>query len=186
MKNHNGFRRNRFTTCLYMESYYEYKQRIPSQYYCWKIFPRHLIPYSQERVSKYYYCPLRNYSCFKKKNTRAAIRRQRFLRPWRWNLARRYISTLFVYTLPRIRTSNVHKSHKRKWFHNKKKCKKQTIFLRNWCCIAALWRNETVKLFFIKYKTLFFITRKVEIGCKCERDEGRKHRLVVDCYIDFS
>ena len=44
---------------------------------------------------------------------------------------------------------------------------------------------------FFKKKLLFFITRKVEIGCKYEREREREretdrlgHRLMEDCYID--
>ena len=33
-----------------------------------------------------------------------------------WRLARRYISIIFFYTLPRSCTSNMHKSNKMKWF----------------------------------------------------------------------
>ena len=41
------------------------------------------------------------------------------------------ISTIFVYTLPRGYTLNIHRSKKRKWFYIKKG-KKQMISLRNY------------------------------------------------------
>ena len=46
--------------------------------------------------------------------------RKWFFQHSRWSLAKRYISTIFVYTLSRLCTSNVHESNKRKWFHIKK------------------------------------------------------------------
>ena len=46
------------------------------------------------------------------------------------NLKRQYISTIFVYTLPRLCTLNIHKSKKRDGFTLKKK--KQTVFLKNY------------------------------------------------------
>ena len=45
----------------------------------------------------------------------------RFFCHWCWSLAREYISTIFVYTQPRLSTLNVHRSN---WFHIEK-AKKQ-------------------------------------------------------------
>ena len=44
----------------------------------------------------------------------------RLLQDCRWTLARRYICVVFIDTQPKIHTSNVHRSNKRKWFHIKK------------------------------------------------------------------
>ena len=44
----------------------------------------------------------------------------RLLRHYRWNLAMRYISTIYVYHLPRLRSRNVNRPNKRKWFLIKK------------------------------------------------------------------
>ena len=46
----------------------------------------------------------------------------------RWSLSRRYIGTIFVNNLPRLRTTNFNKSYKRKWFHTKKKKKTQETY----------------------------------------------------------
>ena len=46
--------------------------------------------------------------------------RHRFLRHCRRSLARRYISIIFVYTLPRLRTSNVNRTNKRNGFRLRK------------------------------------------------------------------
>ena len=52
------------------------------------------------------------------KNTKAMVRstdkRQILLRHCCWILARRYINTIFAYTLPRLQTLNIHRSNKRK------------------------------------------------------------------------
>ena len=40
------------------------------------------------------------------------------------SLAKRYIYTIFVYTLPRLHTLNVNRSKERKWFYTKKKALK--------------------------------------------------------------
>ena len=42
-------------------------------------------------------------------------RRQRLLRHCCWSFARGYITTIFVYNLSRLRTSNVDRANKRKW-----------------------------------------------------------------------
>ena len=47
-----------------------------------------------------------------------------------WSLARWYISTIYVYNLPRLWTMNINRSNKSKWFHIKKD-KKQTTSHRN-------------------------------------------------------
>ena len=57
--------------------------------------------------------------------------RHRLLRHSHRSLARRYISTIFIYTPLRLRTSNIHWSNKRKWFHIYKG-KKQMISHRNY------------------------------------------------------
>ena len=43
------------------------------------------------------------------------------------SFARRQISTIFVYTLPRLCISNIHRSNKRKWFHMKKARSRQYL-----------------------------------------------------------
>ena len=82
-----------------------------------------------------------------------------------WSSARRYISTIYVYNLPRLRTSNFDRSNRRKWLYTKKG-KKQTIpsrkllrtqlcnmtkrFLQihqpklNPCCIVQSRQHETL------------------------------------------
>ena len=44
-----------------------------------------------------------------------------------WSLAKRCISTKFVYTLHRLRTSSIHRANERNWFHIKRG-KKSSIF----------------------------------------------------------
>ena len=39
----------------------------------------------------------------------------------RWSLARRYISTISIYNLPRLRSTSVNRSYKRKWPLTKKR-----------------------------------------------------------------
>ena len=41
------------------------------------------------------------------------------------------------------------------------------LYTRFYCCIAVM--NEWKTILLIKFKSLFFITWKVKIGCKCER-----------------
>ena len=48
-----------------------------------------------------------------------------------WSLARRYISTIYVYNLHRLCTLNVDRSNQRKWFYTKK-AKRQTTSCRNY------------------------------------------------------
>ena len=55
-----------------------------------------------------------------------------------WSLLRRYISIIFVYDMPRSRTSNV----KRKWIHNKKKRKGARRRRHS----ADLWQMQTTQL----------------------------------------
>ena len=45
----------------------------------------------------------------------------RFLQHCCWISTRRYISIIFVYNLPRLRSSSVDRSNERKWFYAKKK-----------------------------------------------------------------
>ena len=55
--------------------------------------------------------------------------------------ARRYINTIFVNILPRLCTSSIHRSNKRKWFQIEKG-KKQSISHRNYNkCRLCRWRN---------------------------------------------
>ena len=49
--------------------------------------------------------------------------RDRLLQHCHWCLTRRYISTIFVYTLPWLRASDADRSNKRKWHNAKKKAK---------------------------------------------------------------
>ena len=56
--------------------------------------------------------------------------RHRFLRHSCWSSVRRYISAIAFSNLPRLRTSNVDRSNKRKWFYTKKG-QKQTISRKN-------------------------------------------------------
>ena len=52
----------------------------------------------------------------------------RLLRHCCWSLARRYTSTIFTYTQPRLHNSNINKSNKRKWFHIKTKNARNRIY----------------------------------------------------------
>ena len=62
-----------------------------------------------------------------------------------WCFSRRYISTIYVYNLPRLCTLNTNKSNKRKWFHIKKG-KKQTISHWNYdWCRQCRWSNTSHK-----------------------------------------
>ena len=56
-----------------------------------------------------------------------------------WVLQRDTIALCFVYTLPRLHSSNIHRSNKRKWFHIKK-AKKQTI-----SCRLHRWPSSSCK-----------------------------------------
>ena len=47
-----------------------------------------------------------------------------------WRLAKRYISTIFVYTLYRLCTLNIHQPCERTWFHIKKKQQVDNILLK--------------------------------------------------------
>ena len=56
------------------------------------------------------------------KNTKAKVRlpddNTNF---FEWSLSARYISTIYIYNLARLRTTNVHRTNKRKQFHIKKR-----------------------------------------------------------------
>ena len=57
----------------------------------------------------------------------------------------KYISTIFVYTLPGLCTLNIHKFNKRKWFYIKK-AKKQMISSRNYDrCRLCRWCSTSCK-----------------------------------------
>ena len=95
-----------------------------------KISPRHLIPYTKERWSKYYKernCyPQRNYyhcnGVLQKYESNGLLTRWWIWLLWHccWSLARKYINTIYVYNLSRLCTININWSHKRKWCHIKK------------------------------------------------------------------
>ena len=53
--------------------------------------------------------------------------RDRLLRHCCWSSTTGYISTVSIYNLLRLHSSNVDRSNKRKWLYSKRKSKKQTI-----------------------------------------------------------
>ena len=62
-----------------------------------------------------------------------------------WSFAKRYISTIFVYNLPKLWTLNVSRSNKRKWLYTKKG-KKQMISCRNYNRLRLCrWFNTSCK-----------------------------------------
>ena len=43
-------------------------------------------------------------------------------------------------------------------------------------------KEETITHFFKKYNYLFFISQKVKIGFKCEKDRNKRLRMTEDSY----
>ena len=58
-----------------------------------------------------------NYQCW---SIRSELAYANLLRLCRWRFAKRYITTVYIFNLPRLRTTIVIRSNKRKWFHIKK------------------------------------------------------------------
>ena len=56
----------------------------------------------------------------------------RLLRRCRWSLTKTYISTIFVYNLTRLCTTNINRSYKRRWFHILKKANNRLYPRRNY------------------------------------------------------
>ena len=52
-----------------------------------------------------------------KVKSRSPNRNNKILQHCWWSFARMYISTIFVYNRPRLRTLNVYRSNKRKWLY---------------------------------------------------------------------
>ena len=65
----------------------------------------------------------------------------RLFRHCQWSFSRRYISAIYVYDLPRLRSTNFNRSNKRKWFHSKKSQEADGIPLK-------LWKTHTAKMIF--------------------------------------
>ena len=57
------------------------------------------------------------------------------------SFARRYISTIFVYDMPRLHISNADRSNKRKLLYTKKR-NKQTIYCRNFNITNADYADD--------------------------------------------
>ena len=68
---------------------------------------------------------------FTKNKSNGSLTWLRYRLPWHCHrcFSRIYNTTIFVYTLPRLNISIVHRSAKKKWFHMEKG-NKQTIFIK--------------------------------------------------------
>ena len=125
-------------------------QEILRQHCCLKIFPRHLIQYTEEGWNKYYQhiVSQRNYydyyDALQKQESNVSLTWGRYilLHYCHWSLGKRYIHTIYVYNLF---TLNVNRSNKQKWFHTKKK-KQQIISCRNFdTCRLCRWSSASHK-----------------------------------------
>ena len=135
------------TDSHYVKSSKEYGQGISRKHDYWYISLRHSISYTKKRWNKYYLHMVFPKNCYhyndalQKHESNGSLTwwRHRLLQNHHWSLARRYISTIFVYTLPRLRTSNIHRSNKRKWFHIEKRQEADNI-------PQKLWQTQTMQI----------------------------------------
>ena len=88
-----------------------------------------------------------------------------FLQRSRWSFARRFISTIFVYYLPRLITSNVNESNQRKWFFDKKKERRQSETTTNENYVDDLEQFVNTP---VQAESLFHSNRKYWPLCECK------------------
>ena len=133
-KNQNGFRRNRLTTSLILTisriievmrtknivetllfinlfKVFDSLQRgMIEQYYKQMVFRKKMLQLQWCLIKK------------KKQGSNSSLSWWNLGLLWHshWSFARRYMSVICVYNLPRLHTSNVIRSYKRKWLYTKK------------------------------------------------------------------
>ena len=107
----------------------EYSQRILRQHYS---FLQGILYYTEMKDGENTTCILSlQRNCYHSYHALRNHEGNSWWKHWRlWHshssLIRRYISTIFVYALPRTHTLNVNRSNKEKWFHIKKKTQRMS------------------------------------------------------------
>ena len=116
-KNQNGFQRNRLTPSQILANNHEAAQTRVDFFMIFDF--KDVVNKTANGLPKE--------TVTKKHESNGSLTRwwNQFLWRSRLSLTRRYIRTISIYNLPRLRSMNVNRSNERKWSHTKKKKAKQ-------------------------------------------------------------